>query len=97
MDFIPSGAPELHPRFPEIPARRFEESLQFIDVDGTVYAGLHGALRALGAGGRAGRLLQFYERSPALAALLECGYRVAARNRALLSRCFRSDRPGRAL
>jgi predicted DCC family thiol-disulfide oxidoreductase YuxK len=97
VDFIPSDAPELPARFPELPARRFEESLQFVDGDGTVYAGLHGALKALGAGGRAGGLLRFYERNRGWAALLECGYRVAARNRALLSRFSRPGRKRRAL
>lgn len=86
IDYLPSNAPEVCQRFPEIPPSSFHESLQLIDTDGRVYRGAHGAVKALTLRGKSSWLLKLYERSRGCSALMEFGYRFIARNRAVLSR-----------
>lgn len=88
LDVAPSQ--EAHPRFPEIPATAYDEALQLVEPDGTVYSGAEAALRAIAHGrGRRGLLLWFYRTGPLAAGLLEFAYRIVARNRRIFSMLLR--------
>ena len=77
---------EARGQFPEIPLAAYDEALQLIDLDGSVYSGAHAALRAIALGrGRRGFLLPIYESVPGAALLMELGYRIVARNRRIFS------------
>ena len=86
IDYLPSDAPGISERFPEIPQSSFHESLQLIDTDGCVYAGAYGAVKVLNISEKNSWLLELYEKSRMCSALMEFGYRFVARNREFLSR-----------
>jgi predicted DCC family thiol-disulfide oxidoreductase YuxK len=86
LDHIASAAPEMANRFPEIPAAQLQQALHFIDTDGHVYPGAHGALKALSHARPRDWRLKLYEKSRLCAGLMEFGYRLVASNRGLLSR-----------
>lgn len=88
LDVIP--AQEARSRFPEIPDAAYAGALQLVEPDGGVHSGACAALRARAHGrGRRGALLSLYESVPGAAALMESGYRIAARNRRIFSMLMR--------
>ncbi len=88
LDVAPSQ--EARTRFPEIPAAAYDQAMQLVEPDGTVYSGAQAALRAIAHGsGRRGLTLRAYESVPGAAALLELGYRIVARNRRVFSMLMR--------
>lgn len=77
---------EARGRFPEIPLAAYDEALQLIELDGSVYAGANAALRAIAHGrGRRGLLLPIYQALPGAPRLMELGYRIVARHRRIFS------------
>jgi predicted DCC family thiol-disulfide oxidoreductase YuxK len=86
VDHVASASPEIAERFPEIPRDQLNRSLHFIDTDGHVYPGAYGALKALSHANPRDWRLKLYENSRLCAGLMECGYRLVAANRGLLSR-----------
>src|ERR1700719_3380538 len=76
---------EAAERFPEIPREDFEQTLHFIEKDGTVHRGAAAVFHSLGTV-RAGRALIWgYDHVPGFAPVTEVAYRVVARNRKLAS------------
>ena len=81
---VPSQA--ARDQFPEIPSAAYDEALQLIELDGSVYSGANAALRAIAHGrSRRGFLLPIYESVPGAALLMELGYRIVARHRRIFS------------
>ncbi len=77
---------DVHARFPEIPGTAFDEALQLVEPDGSVYSGAYAVLRARSHGrGRRGFLRWLYETVPGAASLMNFGYRIIARNRRVFS------------
>src|ERR1051326_5882699 len=82
---LTGGAVEYSPfqdvaeRFPEIPREKFEESVHFIDSNGTVYRGGEAVLRSLGRKARGS--IWCYEHVPGFAPITEAAYRFIARRR----------------
>jgi lipase maturation factor 1 len=88
---LTQGAVEYEPfqeaaeRFPEIPRENFEQSLHFIEKDGTVRHGADAVFRSLGSV-RVGRgLIWCFDHVPGFAPITEAAYRVVARHRMLAS------------
>jgi predicted DCC family thiol-disulfide oxidoreductase YuxK len=85
-----AASQEARERFPEIPAAAYDEALQLVEPDGSVYSGACAALRARAHGRqRRGLLLPAYESLPGAPAVLELGYRIVARNRRIFSMLIR--------
>lgn len=77
-------------RFPEIPATAYDQGLQLVETDGTVFSGVAAALRVRRYGrGRGDILLWAYEKVPGIAPVLDAGYGVVARHRPFFSRLTR--------
>ena len=81
LDYLPFQDPDVAARFPEVPRGQFETAVQLIETDGRVYGGAEAVFRALAHNPRRGRLLNWYEHSPAFARVTEWGYRLVARHR----------------
>jgi predicted DCC family thiol-disulfide oxidoreductase YuxK len=86
VEYVSSSEPRIQRQFSEISTRQLDRSLQFVTPEGWVYAGAHGALKALAVAGRAGWLLHLYETHRSVSALMEIAYRLVAGHRGLLSR-----------
>jgi predicted DCC family thiol-disulfide oxidoreductase YuxK len=85
FDFLPFQDPGVATRFPEVPRGQFENAVQLIQTDGTVYGGAEAVFRALAYNPHEGRLLDWYEHSSAFAHTSEWGYRLVARHRGFFS------------
>ncbi|TFH22874.1 MAG: DUF393 domain-containing protein [Myxococcales bacterium] len=83
-----AASQEVGAAFPQIPAERFQESVVFVDVDGTVSYGALAVLRPLAVGGRRWPLWT-YDRIPGVAALTERTYALVASRRMLASTATR--------
>ena len=70
VEYIPFQDRQVADRFPEIPRAACEQSVQFVDTDGAVYAGADAVLRALG-----------HKLPPGVLAVSEWCYRFVARHR----------------
>src|SRR5436190_1726903 len=79
VDYAPSQA--VARTFPEIPPEAFEQSVQFIDSDGTVFSGAEAVFRSLGRSRSRRWMVWCYERVPGFAAFSEAAYRIVARHR----------------
>ncbi|MFN7138056.1 MAG: DCC1-like thiol-disulfide oxidoreductase family protein, partial [Limisphaerales bacterium] len=88
VQFIPSQDPQVAQRFPEIPVKRFEESVQLIQPNGEVYEGSEAVFRALAAGCSRWPL-RLYERLPGFAPVSEQAYKLVAKNRSFFSSATR--------
>ncbi len=72
---------------PEVPSGAFQESVQFIDIDGRRYERAEAVFRSLALGAGAGRALAWmYRKAPPFAAACDSAYRFVASNRMLFSR-----------
>ncbi len=83
VDYAPSQ--EMGAAFPEIPASEFEQAVQLIETDGTVYRAAEAVFRSLRYARGGGWTLWGYERVPGFAAVTEVAYGMVARNRMLAS------------
>lgn len=85
MDFMPSQ--EAAVRFPEIPAARYDQAVQFVGLDGVVHAGAAAGVRARAVGLDRRSLLQdAYQRVPLVASIMDRAYRWVADHRPLVYR-----------
>jgi predicted DCC family thiol-disulfide oxidoreductase YuxK len=85
LDFLPFQDPSVAARFPEVPRGQFENAVQLIETNGTVYGGAEAVFRALAHNPREGWLFDWYEHSSAFAHTSEWGYRLVARHRGFFS------------
>ncbi len=89
IEAIESQAPEVRANFPEIPADAFARSVQFIEVDGTVYDGAEAVFRSLAYAPEKRALLWMYDHVRGFDLVTEMGYRFVASQRMLFSRATR--------
>lgn len=72
---------EVAERFPAIPRKAFDDAVQFIETDGTVFSAAEAVFRSLGQK-RSRRWMPWcYEHVPGFAAITEAAYRLVARHR----------------
>lgn len=83
VDYAPSQ--EVAGRFPEIPGEAFDQSVQFIDADGSVYSGAEAVFHSLGQKRSRKWMIWCYERIPGFALITEAAYRIVARQRRVAS------------
>ena len=74
------------PGFPQVSEAECRKAVQLVLPDGRVLSAAHAVLTSLALGGRAGRLLTWYERSPCFRRCAEAAYRFVAANRSWLPR-----------
>jgi predicted DCC family thiol-disulfide oxidoreductase YuxK len=74
------------PDFPQVTEAECRHAVQLVLPNGKVYAGAHAVLKSLAVGGRARRLLSWYERSRIFHWLADSAYRFVAANRFWLPR-----------
>jgi predicted DCC family thiol-disulfide oxidoreductase YuxK len=89
VDYVPSQELSVRQRFPELPERLFDESVQLIEADGRVFSGAEAVFRSLSYSPGKKWPLRLYQKVPLFAALTESVYRLIARNRPLFSRLSR--------
>jgi predicted DCC family thiol-disulfide oxidoreductase YuxK len=84
---LTAGAVEYAPsqkvagRFPEIPPEAFENAVQFIETDGTVFSAAEAVFRSLGQKRSRRSMIWCYEHLPGFSAVTEAAYRLVARHR----------------
>ena len=77
---------EALPDFPQVTEGQCKKAVQLVLPDGQVYSGAHAVLKSLAMGGRAMRLLSWYEHSRIFHWLADTAYRFVAVNRSWLPR-----------
>jgi predicted DCC family thiol-disulfide oxidoreductase YuxK len=90
VDYQPSQAPEISPRFPEIPPEQFARAVQLIETDGRVYSGAEAAFRTLAVNPKHVWPLRIYQRFPGARAVSEGAYNFVAAHRPFFSLLTRS-------
>jgi predicted DCC family thiol-disulfide oxidoreductase YuxK len=85
VDYLPAQDPHIAEQFPEIPAARAAEAVQFIAMDGVVYSGAEAVFRALAHNSHWQWPLRAHETSPVFARLTGRAYRFVAEHRPLFS------------
>ena len=85
VDYLPSQAPEIAERFPEIPHEAFDSSVQLIEPNGAVYDGAQAVFRSLSHHPHFRWPLDVYELFPLFAAFTEWSYRFVAQHRSFFS------------
>jgi predicted DCC family thiol-disulfide oxidoreductase YuxK len=85
LDYLPFQDGAVERNYPEIPRRKFAETLHLILPDGSLCTGAEAVFRSLAAGGVKRWLLWCYTRLPFFAGLSELGYREVAAHREFLS------------
>jgi predicted DCC family thiol-disulfide oxidoreductase YuxK len=79
VEYAPSQ--EVAERFPEIPREAFDQAVQFIETDGTVFSAAEAVFRSLGHKRSRRWMIWCYEHAPGFAAITEAAYRLVARHR----------------
>jgi predicted DCC family thiol-disulfide oxidoreductase YuxK len=85
VDYTASQDPSIHARFPEIPQKEFDTSVQLITLDGLVHNGAEAVFRSLACANRARWMLNWYQHSRVFAGITEWGYHFIARHRPFFS------------
>ena len=85
IEYLPFQDPRIAAQFPELPRSRFEQSVQFIEPDGTVYSGAEAVFRSLAVNPRWRFWLRLYEKVPGFRPLTESFYRFIANHRTTFS------------
>lgn len=85
VDYLPAQDPRIGAQFSEIPRQRFAIAVHLIETDGQVYTGAQAVVRAMAHAEGHRWPLRAYQRSPALARMMELGYRVVANHRTFFS------------
>src|SRR5258706_11179176 len=80
VDYIEFQDASIATRFPEISRDQFEQAVQLIEPDGSVYAGAEAALRSLAHGSHSHWQLWCYEKLTGIAFVAEFFYRLVARH-----------------
>src|SRR5262249_56333418 len=83
VDYAPSQ--EAAPRFPEIPAETFRDSVVLLTPDGRWFEAAEAVFRSLSFAPGGGWMLTLYRALPGFAPVTEFAYRVIARNRGAAS------------
>ncbi len=84
-----AASQEIGPRFPEIPPQAYDEAVQMVDVDGTVFSGADAAIR-LARHAPGWRLVaKIVAAIPLLLALARWKYKLIARHRVFFSKLTR--------
>jgi predicted DCC family thiol-disulfide oxidoreductase YuxK len=81
VDYIASQDPRIAQQFPELPPESFEESVQLILPDGTVYSGAEAVFRSLTVSHAWGWLLWLYQNVPGFRPVTESAYHFVAHRR----------------
>ncbi len=76
---------EMAEQFPQIPRQKFEEAVQLIEPDGTIYAAAHAVFQTLSHAPGKKWLLDLYQKIPGFKAVSEWFYGLVARHRSLFS------------
>jgi predicted DCC family thiol-disulfide oxidoreductase YuxK len=79
VDYAPSQ--EVAERFPEIPREAFEDAVQFIETDGTVFSAAEAVFRSLGHKRSRRWMIWCFEHVSGFAAITEAAYRLVAQHR----------------
>lgn len=85
IDFLPSQDPDVKRRFPEIPPEAFDESVQFIETNGTVYHGAEAAFRSLTHTRFWAWTFLVYEHVPGARPITEWSYHFVSKHRPAFS------------
>ncbi|HTV41160.1 MAG TPA: lipase maturation factor family protein [Candidatus Sulfotelmatobacter sp.] len=85
VDYLPSQDPEISDRFPEIPHKHFQTSVQLIEPDGEVYSGAEAVFRALAKNSKMDWVLDSYKSAPGVATVTERAYSFIASHRTTFS------------
>jgi predicted DCC family thiol-disulfide oxidoreductase YuxK len=80
IEYTASQEPDVRRRFPEIPQHAFDTSVQYVDIDGTVYHGAEGVLRSRTTFGKRW-LYWIYRNVPGARFVFEAGYAFIASHR----------------
>jgi predicted DCC family thiol-disulfide oxidoreductase YuxK len=86
VDYLPFQDEQIAARFPEIPRRQFEKSVQLLAPDGAVFSGAEAIFRTLAQNPKRKRPLRLYETWPLFARLAESAYEFVAAHRVGFSR-----------
>jgi predicted DCC family thiol-disulfide oxidoreductase YuxK len=86
VDYLPFQDSQIAKRFPEIPRRHFETSVQLIEINGDVFSGAHAVFISLARNPKWRWPLRWYNRSRLFAKLTEAAYHFVARHREFFSR-----------
>jgi len=85
VEYLPFQDSRIGAQFPELPRSGFEQSVQFIEPDGTVYSGAEAVFRSLAVNPRTRFWLRLYENVPGFRPLTEAFYRFVANHRTTFS------------
>ncbi len=85
IEYLPSENPEVSERFPEIPRKEFESSVQLIERDGSVHNGAEAVFQSLAHNSHYRWILDLYHHFPAFAGFTEWSYHLIARHRPFFS------------
>lgn len=85
VDYLPSQDPKMAGQFPEISTEHYQNSVQLIEPDGTLFSGSEAVFRALAENPKSKWPLNIYESFPPFAAITERAYRFVAGHRTIFS------------
>lgn len=86
IDYVPYQQRDINLR--QIPTDQLQETVHFVDADGSVSQGAEAIFRACAHAPGGGRSLRLYQRFPPFRWASESVYRIVAQNRSFLSRFF---------
>jgi len=88
VEYVPSQ--ECGGKFPQISNEKFDESVQLVEVDGSVYQGAEAVFRTLAHGPRrfSNLPLRMYQLVPGVSFLSECGYHFVAQRRPMFNKLY---------
>ena len=79
LDYLASQ--QIFDRFPQISAKDYERSIQWVDIEGNVFQGIEAVFRALACAPGKTWPLWIYRNIPGLSWVAEKGYQIVSRNR----------------
>jgi len=85
VEYLPFQDVSVAARFPEIPREQFENAVQFIMPDGSVFSAAEAVFRSMACNPDEQWLLDLHQHSPVAAKISEVAYRFVARHRKLFS------------
>src|ERR1051326_5629394 len=89
VEYLPFQSRRVAAQFPELPRERLEQSVHFIEPDGTAYSGAEAVFRSLASNPQRRRWLRMYEKARWFARLAEWCYRFVAGHRTTFSKLTR--------
>ena len=85
VEYISFQDPSVAERFPQIPREQYQQSVQLVEPDGSVYNGAEAVFRTLAFAPRKRWTLWLYQRVPGVGPVTEWFYRFVARHRTAFS------------